>query len=75
MRIRRRRLTHGQIELLFSIIDNWVEGITAAKEATTTDPTIETADRLLDLMSGYDDDLEQIKQIRIYLAEDACGRG
>jgi hypothetical protein len=50
--------------LLADVVDMHVEGVAVAKDATTVDPTIETADRLLDLMSGYDEDLQVLTRIR-----------
>lgn len=50
--------------LLQDIIDMNIEGIHAAKEVTTVDPTVQTADELNDLMSGYEDDLVTCSNIR-----------
>lgn len=57
-------LTAVEVNLLRDIIDMHVEGIVTAKVVTTTDPTVQTADELTDLMSGYEDDLVTCQNIR-----------
>lgn len=57
-------LTSGEVRLLTDIIDMNVEGINDAKEVTTVDPTVQTADELTDLMSGYEDDLVTLHNVR-----------
>lgn len=58
------KLTQKERRLLLDVIDLHVEGIRDAKRQTTLDPTVGTADQLLDLMSGYDDDLATLTTIR-----------
>lgn len=53
-----------QAGLLKDVIDMHVEGVVASKELTTLDPTVESAEQLLDLASGYDDDLRELAIIR-----------
>lgn len=56
--------TAREAQLLLDVIDIHVHGVLAAKDLTTTDPTIESSEDLLDLMSGYDDDLLVLNTIR-----------
>lgn len=57
-------LNKQERSLLADVIDLHTEGILVAKSETTLDPTIDTADRLLDLMSGYDDDCRVLKKVK-----------
>lgn len=57
-------LSIREAQLLLDVIDIHVHGVLAAKDLTTTDPTIESSEDLLDLMSGYDDDLLVLNTIR-----------
>jgi hypothetical protein len=57
-------LSKREAQLLTDVMEMHVEGVLAAKSATTYDPTIQTADRLLDLMSGYDDDLKVLARVK-----------
>lgn len=50
--------------LLCDVIDLHVEGVAASRELTVEDPTVRSAEELLDLMSGYDDDMEALARIR-----------
>lgn len=67
-------LSNAESVLLKDIFDNWQEGIEEAKNLTTVDPTVQTADELTDLMSGYEDDLVTLQHLRekvITCAQDA----
>jgi hypothetical protein len=57
-------VTKEEASLLTDIIDIWCEGLPVAKELTTTDPTIASAEQLLDLMAGYDDQVATLNDIR-----------
>lgn len=54
--------------LLIDIIDMHVEGIADARQATMDDPTLSSAEQLLDLMAGYDEDMDLIRSFRRRLA-------
>lgn len=56
--------TPTELALITIAIDSWQEGTEVAKGITTVDPTVQTADELNDLMSGYDDDLVTCQSIR-----------
>lgn len=64
MRIQPILLSSDESVLLTDMIDNWQEGIEEAKKLTTVDPTVQTADELTDLMSGYDDDMTVLRHLR-----------
>lgn len=66
-------LSPEQAELLVDVIDIWVAGTQAAKELTTDDPTIDSAEQLLDLMSGYDEQLSELNSIRKQLTGEGSG--
>ena len=51
-------------DLLTDVIDMHVEGIVASRELTTDDPTVQSAEELLDLMSGYDDHMRILQRMR-----------
>lgn len=51
-------------QLLIDVIDIHVLGVLEAKQLTTDDPTIDSAEQLLDIMSGYDEDLKELSRIR-----------
>lgn len=57
-------ITPDEAKVITDVIDIWVLGIAEAKELTTEDPTIDSAEQLLDLMSGYDDDLTLLHSVR-----------
>ena len=57
-------LSDAETLLLTDMLDNWQEGIEEAKKLTTVDPTVQTADELTDLMSGYEDDLVILQHLR-----------
>jgi hypothetical protein len=57
-------VTNEEALLLRDIIDLWCEGLPMAKELTTTDPTIESAEQLLDLMAGYDSQIATLNSVR-----------
>lgn len=61
--------TPGEVELLERVLDMNVEGLEDAKRETTVDPTVQTADDLNDLMSGYDEDLRTCSQVRRKVTE------
>jgi DNA-binding FrmR family transcriptional regulator len=50
--------------VLRDVIDMHLEGVVAAKQATMDDPTVASAEELLDLMSGYDDDMKILLDFR-----------
>ena len=56
--------TETERRLLIDVIDIHVAGVEQSKVLTTDDPTIESAEQLLDLMAGYDDDLNTLNEIR-----------
>lgn len=58
-----------ECQIMVDIIDIWVLGVADAKDLTTEDPTIDSPEELLDLMSGYDDDLATLSSIRTTLKE------
>lgn len=62
-------LTDEERSLLRSVIENWREGLHYAKDMTTVDPTIRTADELVDLMSGYEDDLVTLQSVEGKMTE------
>jgi hypothetical protein len=62
-------LTEPVAKLLVDVIDMHVQGIAESKELTCDDPTVDTADQLLDLMAGYDMDMMALKDIRQQLSE------
>ena len=66
-------VTPHQAELLVDCIDTWVAGVAAAKDLTTEDPTIDSAEQLLDIMSGYDEQLVELKQVRDQLTGEGDG--
>lgn len=68
-------LDKNERRIMTDILDLWVLGIPEAKELTTEDPTIETAEELLELAAGYDDDLALLASIRSKLnpKEDSDG--
>ena len=53
-----------QAKLLVDVIDMHVQGIVASKDLTEVDPTVDSAEQLLDLMSGYDDDALLLQDVR-----------
>ena len=55
-------------QLLIDVIDIHIDGIQGAKAATTQDPTVQTADELLDLMAEYDQDIHDLERIKERLA-------
>lgn len=63
------QLTDKEKVLLKDVIDCYIEGIDAAKDLTTTDGTVGSAEQLLDLMSGYDEDRATLVRIK----EQLCG--
>lgn len=50
--------------LLRDVIDLHLEGVAESRELTVDDPTVRSAEELLDLMSGYDDDTDALIKIR-----------
>lgn len=62
-------LTADEVALISVAIDSWEEGTKIAKGFTTVDPTVQTADELTDLMSGYEDDLVACQNIRRKVAQ------
>jgi hypothetical protein len=56
--------SHEEADLLLDILDNWEEGCKEAKKETTTDRTVESVEELVDLSTGYDDQLALVKSIR-----------
>lgn len=50
--------------LLTNVIDTYVEGIIEARQLTMEDPTIESAEQFLDLLSGYDEDMARLQVVR-----------
>lgn len=62
-------LSASERRLLIDVIDIHVQGVEQAKILTTEDPTIDSAEQLLDLMAGYDDDLASLSKIRKLLNE------
>jgi hypothetical protein len=56
--------TDAQRALLIEMIDQWVEQAADAKDMTIEDPTVQTADDLLDLMASYDNDVALLKDVR-----------
>jgi hypothetical protein len=61
------QLDDEERELLGHVIDNYEEGIKAAKEATTEDRTLETAEELVNVYAGYGETTEVLGRIRIKL--------
>jgi hypothetical protein len=57
-------LEGNEREVLREVIDCELEGIQDARTMTTEDPTIETPEKLLDLMSGLDDKAKTLVGIR-----------
>ncbi len=64
------QLNSEETKLLVDVIDIHIQGIREAKPLTTDDPTVESAEQLLDLMSGYDDDLKVLERIKAKLLGD-----
>ena len=58
------RLSDEAASLLTDVIDLHVAGIADSKNLTELDPTVATAEQLLDLMSGYDDDMLELVHVR-----------
>lgn len=58
-----------EAELLGDVIDLHVAQMVDAKDMTIDDPTVETADQLLDLVSGYDEDARMLKRVRDQLKQ------
>jgi hypothetical protein len=58
------RLTQEELKLFDDIMDMHIEGVLQSKRLTTEDTTVRSAEELLDLMSGYDDDMNMIASIR-----------
>lgn len=57
-------LNRQERNLLADVIDLHVEGILLAKVETTEDPTVDTAERLLDLMASYDEDYRTLDKVK-----------
>lgn len=57
-------VTLAEAKLVTDVIDFWIAGVEESKELTTEDRTIDSAEQLCDLMSGYDDDLQTLTSIR-----------
>lgn len=53
-----------QARVLRDVIDMHLEGVVEAKKATIADPTVASAEELLDLMAGYDDDMKTLLRFR-----------
>ena len=64
MALRAIEIDEQLAQLLGDVIDMHVEGVLAAKNETTEDPTIVTVEELLELMSGYDNDLGLLMAFR-----------
>lgn len=59
-----------EAQLLIAIIDNWCDGLPAAEDATIEDPTIASAENLLDLVGGYREQYELLQKFRGRLMQD-----
>lgn len=57
-------ISKEQAELLLDVIDNWLEGLSTAEAATISDQTITRVSELLELTSGYRDQVELLLPIR-----------
>jgi hypothetical protein len=67
--------TTEESDLLLDILDNWEEGIKHAKQETTVDPTVASADELVDLSTSYDDQTGLVQTIREKVKHDHISIG
>lgn len=56
--------THQELEFLLEVLEIHEAGLEGSKEPTMLDPTINSADQLVQLMAGYDVDLQTLEAVR-----------
>jgi hypothetical protein len=62
--------TADEAQLLIAVIDNWLEGLPAAEDATIQDHTIGSPEELLELVGSYEEQKQLLERFKKRLVVD-----